>query len=55
MFNLEKEGIDKECLCSGFLGFSGVWPGLVSGAAGGGASHRQITDVDSFISVSPIL
>ena len=55
MLNLEREGKDKECLCSGFGGSSVVWPTLVSGAAGGGASHRAITDADSFINVSPTL
>ena len=55
MLNLEREGKDKACWCSGFWGFSGVWPTLVSGAVGGGASHRAIADADSFINVSPIL
>jgi len=51
MLNLEREGSDKELLCSGFSCFSKV----VSCTAGGGASQRAMTDADSFISVSPIL
>lgn len=54
MLNLERGGRDKGLLFSGSLSFSGgVW--LVSSAAGGGASHRAITDADSLRSVSPIL